>query len=101
MPDQNNLAWALATCPDASLRNGAKAVRLAREANQLSGGKNPLILRTLAAACAENGQFAEAVVTAGLALQQAAIQHNTALVNSLETQSKFYEAGQPFHTTTN
>jgi hypothetical protein len=46
-------------------------------------------------------QFAEAVVTAGLALQQAAIQHNTALVSSLETQSKFYEAGQPFHTAAN
>jgi Flp pilus assembly protein TadD len=98
MPAQNNLAWALATSPDASLRDGAKAVQLARQANELSAGKNPLILRTLAAACAENGQFAEAVVTAGLALQQAAIQHNTGLMDSLELQSKLYEAGQPFHT---
>jgi Flp pilus assembly protein TadD len=99
VPALNNLAWSLATSPDASLRNGAKAVQLARQANQLSDGKNPLILRTLAAACAENGQFAEATTTAGLALQQAAIQHNTALANSIESQSKLYEAGQPFHTT--
>ena len=53
MPALNNLAWALATCPDASLRNGAKAVQLARQANRLSDGKNPLVLRTLAAACAD------------------------------------------------
>ena len=26
----NNLAWLLATCPDASLRNGAEAVQLAK-----------------------------------------------------------------------
>jgi len=101
VPALNNLAWALATSPDASLRNGARAVQLARQANQLSDRKNPLILRTLAAACAEDGQFSEAAVTAGLALQQAAIQHDTALMNSIESQSKLYEAGQPFHTATN
>ena len=33
----NNLAWLLATCPVASLRNGAKAVKLAQRAVQLSG----------------------------------------------------------------
>jgi Flp pilus assembly protein TadD len=99
MPALNNLAWALATCPDGSLRNGAKAVQLARQANELSGGKNLLMLRTLAAACAENGQFEKAVIVAGQALQQAAIQHNTALMNSLEMQSKLYEAGQPFRAT--
>jgi hypothetical protein len=28
---QNNLAWLLATCPEASIRNGAKAVELAQQ----------------------------------------------------------------------
>ena len=54
---QNNLAWILATAPQASLRNGNKAVELARQANELTGGKNPIILHTLAAAFAEAGQF--------------------------------------------
>jgi len=99
LPALNNLAWALATCPDASLRNGAKAVQLARQACELSGGKNLLMLRTLAAACAENGQFDMARIVAGRALQQAAIQHNTALMGGISMQSKLYEAGQPFHTT--
>jgi tetratricopeptide (TPR) repeat protein len=98
MPAQNNLAWALATTPDAALRNGAKAVELAQQANKLSGGKNPLVLRTLAAAYAEAGQFTNAVVAAGQAQAQAAVQHNLPLANAIEAQSKFYEAGQPYHT---
>jgi len=36
---ENNLAWLLATCPDASLRNGSKAVELARKADEQAGGK--------------------------------------------------------------
>ena len=57
---QNNLAFLLATCGNASLRDGRKAVELARLANKLSGGKNPVILGTLAAAFAETGRFDEA-----------------------------------------
>ncbi len=101
MPALNNLAWALATNPDASLRDGAKAVQLARQANEISNNRNPLILRTLAAALAEDGQYGEAATMAGLALQQAAIQHNTQLMNNIEAQSKFYESGQAYHTTPN
>ncbi|MGA3181760.1 MAG: tetratricopeptide repeat protein [Verrucomicrobiota bacterium] len=51
----NNLAWLLATTPEASLRDGAKAVALAAQANQLSGGGNPLVLHTLAACSAHPG----------------------------------------------
>jgi tetratricopeptide (TPR) repeat protein len=97
MPAQNNLAWALATCPDASLRNGAKAVQLAQQADQISGGKNLLILRTLAAAYAEAGQFTNALATAGQALQLAAAGHNVSMINSLQEQIKLYENGQPLH----
>ena len=56
-PAQNNLAWLLATCPQAALRNGVKAVGLAREVDRLSGAKDPGYLDTLAAAFAEAGQF--------------------------------------------
>jgi tetratricopeptide (TPR) repeat protein len=56
----NNLAWVLAAFPEASIRNGDKALRLADRANQLSGSKDPSVLRTLAVAYAENGRFTEA-----------------------------------------
>lgn len=98
MPAQNNLAWALATNPDPSLRNGVKAVQLAQQANQVSNGKNLLVLRTLAAAYAEDGQFTNALTTAGQALQLAAIDQSLVLIKSLQAQMKLYEAGQPFHT---
>ncbi|PWB68264.1 MAG: hypothetical protein C3F15_16755, partial [Holophagae bacterium] len=48
----NNLAWKLATCRDPRLRDVEQALRLAEEANRLSGGRHPVVLDTLAAAYA-------------------------------------------------
>jgi Tfp pilus assembly protein PilF len=90
------LAWILATCPEASLRNGAEAVKLAQQANQLSGGNNPAILATLAAAQAEVGHFSDGLATAQKASVLATAQTNTAVVNALRNQIKFYQAGSPF-----
>src|SRR5437899_11182156 len=53
----NHLGWLLATCADASVRNGAGAVEVAARAEMLSGGADPLILELLSAAYAETGQF--------------------------------------------
>jgi tetratricopeptide (TPR) repeat protein len=94
---QNNLAWLLATCPQASLRNGDKAVELARRANELAGGKNPVILGTLAAACAEAGRFSEAVEIAQHALRLAGAQSNTTLAGQLQLEMKLYQSGNPYH----
>jgi tetratricopeptide (TPR) repeat protein len=94
---QNNLAWLLATCPQASLRNGNKAVELARQINELTGGKDPGILHTLAAALAETGRFSEAVETAQRALRLAGAQSNMRLAGQLEFELKLYQAGSPFH----
>ena len=94
---QNNLAWLLATCAEAPLRNGAKAVELARRANSLTGGENPVIFRTLAAAFAEAGRFSEAVETAQRALQLAGAQSNTKLAGALQSEIELYQAGIPFH----
>jgi len=66
---RNNVAWVLATASDSSIRDGARAVGFAQEAVQLSGGREPLFLRTLAAAYAESGRFSEAIAVA----QQAAV----------------------------
>jgi tetratricopeptide (TPR) repeat protein len=65
---RNNVAWILATASDNSIRDGARAVGFAQEAVQLSGGKEPLFLRTLAAAYAENGRFPEAIAIAQQAI---------------------------------
>jgi tetratricopeptide (TPR) repeat protein len=94
---QNNLAWLLATSPQASVRNGSQALTLASQANQLTGGGNPIVLRTLAAAYAETGRFSEAVEAAQSALQLAETQSNTALADTLRSQLQFYHAGIPFH----
>jgi tetratricopeptide (TPR) repeat protein len=64
MPVLNNLAWLRATHPDASLRDGAAAVKHATKAAELSGGKHPVVMATLAAAQAETGDFAAAEKTA-------------------------------------
>jgi Flp pilus assembly protein TadD len=79
------------------LRNGAKAVELARRANSLTGGENPVIFRTLAAAFAEAGRFSEAVETAQRALQLAGAQSNTKLAGALQSEIELYQAGIPFH----
>ena len=92
----NNLAWVLATCPQASLRNGSQAVELAERANQLTGGGNPIVLGTLAAAYAEIGQFPKAVKIAQRALQLAETQSNTALAEAIRSQLKLYQTGLPF-----
>ena len=64
MEVENILAWMLATARDTSLRNEAKAVQLAQEANKLAEGKNPVVLRTLAAALAGVGRFSDAIENA-------------------------------------
>jgi protein O-mannosyl-transferase len=96
-PALNNLAWLLATCPEPSLRDGGKAVALSRQADQLSGGNEPGVLDTLAAAYAEAGRFPEAVETARRALKLPATQNNPPLAKAIQTRLKLYEADTPYH----
>jgi protein O-mannosyl-transferase len=93
---QNNLAWILATSSSASLRSGNKALELARQANQLSGGGNPVVLRSLAAAYAEVGQFAKAVEVAQGALRLAVEQGYSALGAALQEEIALYQADLPY-----
>jgi tetratricopeptide (TPR) repeat protein len=90
------LAWVQATSSDDSVRNGTIAIELAQRANQLSGNQDPDILRSLAAAYAESGRFAEAVPAAQRALQFADAQTGTELAEALQVQLKFYQAGSPY-----
>ena len=57
---QNNVAWTLATCEDAGLRDGKLAVFYALKAVEQEP-RNYAFVRTLAAAYARNSQFGEAI----------------------------------------
>ena len=92
---QNSLAWLLATAAEPAARNGAQAVALAEKARQATGGADPLILRTLAAAYAETGNYKEAAATVRRALDLATRQKNEILARTLPQQLKLYESGLP------
>jgi protein O-mannosyl-transferase len=89
----NNMAWILATWPDALIRDGAKAVELAERADSLTRGKSPIIGATLAAAYAEAGRFGEALKCGQRALQLANTQGNPARVDSIRAQIEVYQSG--------
>ena len=93
----NDTAWIWRPIPNASVRNGTEAVELAERAVKLSGGHEPAILGTLAAAYAEAGRFPEAVQTAHKALDLARQQNKQALAESIQAKIRLYEAGKPFH----
>ena len=94
---QNNLAWLLATYPEASIRNGVEAVELAQRAVQHSGGQQPEILNTLAAAYAEMGRFSEAVETARRAFDIASAKDNATLARAIQARIKLYQAGSRYY----
>jgi tetratricopeptide (TPR) repeat protein len=91
-----NLAWLSATSQDASLRNGPMAVQLAKKAERLVGGANTVVLRTLAAAYAENGEFANAIRTARSAIQLARMHGEGSLTTDLDQQLALYQLGMPY-----
>jgi tetratricopeptide (TPR) repeat protein len=67
----DELAWLLATYPDAKSRDGTEAVRLAERACVLTERRIPALLDTLAAAYAEAGDFPRAISAAEEALKRA------------------------------
>jgi Flp pilus assembly protein TadD len=91
-----NLAWLLATSSNDALRDGNKAVKLAGEANQLLGGTNTLVLRTLAAAFAESRQFEKATKTAQAAIQLARMHRDDSSVAELEEDIALYRLDIPY-----
>jgi Flp pilus assembly protein TadD len=98
IPTLNNFALLLATCSDPQFRDGERAVDLATKAKALSGGQNPSIIRTLAAAYAEAGRFKEASETAGQALQLALAQGDSSLAGELRLEISLYALGLPRRT---
>jgi protein O-mannosyl-transferase len=96
---RSNLAWVLATSSDASIRDGATAVELAQQAVSLSGGREPLFFRTLAAAYAETGRFSDAIAVIREAVASARMQGKTGLANLLEEDVLLYRGQVPLRRT--
>ena len=90
----NRLAWLLATCPQANIRDGKKAVENATTACDLMGWKVSAQLDTLAAAYAESGDFINAVKWENEAI---ANQHDPEVAKAQQGRLALYEAHQPYH----
>lgn len=93
----NNLAWSLATAPDAELRDGAEAVRVAEALHERAQGDHAEILDTLAAAYAEAGRFEEAVGAARRAIEAALSSGQSESAAQIQSRLALYEAGQAYH----
>jgi len=93
----NNLAWVLATCSDAALRNGHRAVEIAERACQLAGYEQPIFIGTLAAAYAEAGQFEKAVETAQMAKDLASSLGQTNLFEKNQELLERFKQGKAWH----
>jgi Tfp pilus assembly protein PilF len=95
----NELAWILATAPDSTLRSGAEAVPLAKRACELTKKQQAAFLTTLSAACAEAGQFPDAMIAAQRAGQLAQLAGQKEIAAQDEELLKLYQAGHPFRET--
>ncbi|MBZ5626938.1 MAG: tetratricopeptide repeat protein [Acidobacteriia bacterium] len=96
LPALNQMAWVLATGPDASIRNGDEAVKLAERLIRQAGAPEPEGLNTLAAAYAESGRFREAAGTARRALGLAIQQGKPVLAEALKGRIALYESNAPY-----
>jgi tetratricopeptide (TPR) repeat protein len=93
----NNFAWLLATNPNAEIRNGPEAVRLAQKACELTRYETPVLLGTLAAAYAEASQFSNAVATATQAHDLAQAKNQKRIADRNAELLELYRANQPYH----
>jgi tetratricopeptide (TPR) repeat protein len=91
----NEMAWFFATQPDATLRNGPEAVRVAEHACALAGRTGPEMLATLAAAYAESGRVSEAIKVAEEA--RARSSRNPNILNLTEKLLTAFQAGHAYH----
>ena len=93
----NNLAWLLATCPDPEFRDGEVALEHAQLVCDATNHRKSEYLDTLAAACAELGDFDAAVKWQSEAILQASENANRA---DFENRLARYQAQEPFRQAT-
>ncbi len=88
----NNLAWVLATSPDHELRDGKRAIELAKLACEVTEFKQAHIVSTLAAGYAETGDFETAVTWSKKAVELGPDSMKGQLSKELES----YQAQKPW-----
>ena len=87
----NQRAWLSATCPQKGVRDGQRALADAEKACEL-GCWTAATIDTLAAACAENGDYSQAIKWQMKAIDLVGEKHEAAYRSRLE----LYEAGKPY-----
>ena len=93
---QARLAWTLATCADDSLRDGARALELARAAVATSKNRSVMAREALAAALAETGDFEQALHVIGELSADPDLPDDPRLYVRLEQAREAYNNGRPF-----
>lgn len=93
----NQLAWLLATDAKSTFRDGVDAVRFARRAAEITQNKDAAILDTLAAACAQTEQFADAMKFSEQALELARTAGQTNLAAQIHRRQELYRHKVPFY----
>jgi len=96
VPALNNLAWILATDPNATNRNGDAAFQLAGRACALTQYQIPVLIGTLAAAYAEAGRFKEAIETAQRARNLALAARQPEVAEMNRRLLELYQSGRPY-----
>jgi Flp pilus assembly protein TadD len=92
----DGLAWILSTDANADYRNGPQAVPMAERACELTGRKDAIKLKTLAAAYAEVGRFAEAASTAQTAKDLAVAGGKRDLADACSAMLQRFQQSQPW-----
>ena len=93
----NNLAWLLASSPEATNRNGVLAVKLAESACQQTRYRTTLLVGTLAATYAKAGRFDDAIATAQKACKLASESGEQDLLKKNQELLELYRKHQPYH----
>ncbi|MBX3412898.1 MAG: tetratricopeptide repeat protein [Pirellulales bacterium] len=95
-PAALDLAWSLATQPDAEWRDGAEALRLATSYCETTRYADPRGVDVLAAAYAESGDFQRATALAKRALEAAQEGGHHELAREIEPRLALYQQQRPF-----
>ncbi|HVX13113.1 MAG TPA: tetratricopeptide repeat protein [Pirellulales bacterium] len=89
-------AWQLATATAAAQRDGATALRLARQVRHADEPPSPAALDAIGAAYAELGRFDDAVRAAEQAIEYANRDGAAQLAAEIEQRLELYRQGKPF-----
>lgn len=91
----NNLAWLLATNDDEQIRDGSRAVEVAKRVCDATQYSDYRYFSTLAAAYAESGDFENAVAITKKAIEMATAKGDERTVASMHERLKMFESSRP------